>query len=323
MNDLDAVLAGHATTSTGNNSFSSSQGTAGLELTAGALLRDAREAAGLHIAALAVLLKVPVKKLEALEQDRFDLLPDTVFARALASSVCRTLKVDATPVLDHLPQIRAPRLDRAGAGISTPFRPSGKGQGLTPWAQVSRSAVLLVLAFLLGGLILIFVPTTKPDVASGRRAAGGATASVERPETPTAAAASLATIAGLTPITGTATTAAVVPVQDSVSAPVLTLENSTLALSGTLLSAPPVGQTVPAGIVVFRATGKSWVEVTDANGAVVLRRTLAAGEVAGASGALPLAAVVGKADATRVQVRGQTFDLGKVARNNVARFEVK
>ena len=55
--------------------------------TAGSLLRQAREAAGIHIAALAVSLKVPVKKLEALEQDRFDLLPDAVFVRALASSM--------------------------------------------------------------------------------------------------------------------------------------------------------------------------------------------------------------------------------------------
>ena len=38
-------------------------------LTAGALLRQAREASGLHIAALAVTMKVPVKKLEALESD--------------------------------------------------------------------------------------------------------------------------------------------------------------------------------------------------------------------------------------------------------------
>lgn len=323
MSDLDPALAGQATISTGNDGFNSSQGVAGLDLTAGALLRDAREAAGLHIAALAVLLKVPVKKLEALEQDRYDLLPDTVFARALASSVCRTLKVDAASVLDRLPQISAPRLDRAGAGINTPFRSSGKGQGLTPWTQVSRSAVLLVFAFLLGGLILIFLPATKLDVASGRLAADGATASVERPEAPTAAAASPATIEGLSPITGTATIAAVVPVQGSVSVPAPTLENSIVALSGTLLSASPVGQTAPVDIVVFRATGESWVEVTDAKGAVVLRRILAAGEVVGVSGALPLAAVVGKADATQVQVRGQAFDLGKVARNNVARFEVK
>jgi len=36
-------------------------------LTAGMMLRKAREASGLHVAALAVSMKVPVKKLEALE----------------------------------------------------------------------------------------------------------------------------------------------------------------------------------------------------------------------------------------------------------------
>ena len=50
-----------------------------LAMSAGSLLRQAREAAGLSIATLAVLLKVPVKKLEALEADHFDLLPDAVF----------------------------------------------------------------------------------------------------------------------------------------------------------------------------------------------------------------------------------------------------
>ena len=37
---------------------------------AGGLLRQAREAAGVHIGALSVALKVPVRKLEALESDR-------------------------------------------------------------------------------------------------------------------------------------------------------------------------------------------------------------------------------------------------------------
>ena len=77
------------------------------------------------------------------------------------------------------------------------------------------------------------------------------------------------------------------------------------------------------GLVVFNPTAASWVEVTDAQGTVLLRRMLAAGEVAGASGALPLSAVVGRADVTRVQVRGQTLDLAPIARDNVARFEVK
>ena len=50
-----------------------------LSPSAGMLLRQAREAAGVHIGALSVSLKVPVKKLEALEADRHDLLPDAVF----------------------------------------------------------------------------------------------------------------------------------------------------------------------------------------------------------------------------------------------------
>ena len=88
----------------------------------GALLRVAREAQGLHIGALAVALKVPVKKLEALETDRFDLLPDTVFARALALSVCRTLKIDASPIMLGLPQLQTPQMKNDESGLNTSFR---------------------------------------------------------------------------------------------------------------------------------------------------------------------------------------------------------
>jgi cytoskeleton protein RodZ len=53
-----------------------------------------------------------------------------------------------------------------------------------------------------------------------------------------------------------------------------------------------------------------------------LRKTLAAGEVAGASGAVPLMVVVGKADAVDVSVAGKPFNLIAVAKDNIARFEV-
>ena len=74
---------------------------------------------------------------------------------------------------------------------------------------------------------------------------------------------------------------------------------------------------------MFRTKSPSWVEVTDAKGVVAVRRLLAPGEAAGASGALPLQVTVGRADATEVQVRGKPFDLQAVSRDNVARFEVK
>ena len=59
-------------------------GVAGLGgLTAGAMLRAAREKRGLHIAALATSIKVSPRKLEALEADRYAELPDLTFTRAL------------------------------------------------------------------------------------------------------------------------------------------------------------------------------------------------------------------------------------------------
>lgn len=335
MSDLDPVLAGHSDAETAASGFSSRQNTTGSAPTAGALLRGAREAAGMHIAALAGLLKIPVKKLEALEQDQFDLLPDAVFVRALASSVCRTLKLDAVHVLERLPPSSAPKLTSQGAGINTPFRSSGDGQRPSLGSRVSRPAVLVGLAFLLGALVLIFLPPIKQDAASGHLVADGSppsgeslklmpatvvmagvgladrtksVASTQQASKPVAVATA-ATTAGL-PSTGSVTSAAPVSTQASVSVPVpaLTLANSTAA---------------SADIVTFRAKGESWVEVTDAKGSVLLRRTLTAGERAGASGALPLAAVVGRADAVQVQVRGQALDLIAVARDNVARFEVK
>src|SRR5690349_12237298 len=91
-------------------------------VTAGQLLRRAREAQGLHVAALAVSLKVPVKKLEALENDRWDEMPDAVFVRGLASSVCRALKIDPAPVMERLPASVAPRLGRDSDSLNAPFR---------------------------------------------------------------------------------------------------------------------------------------------------------------------------------------------------------
>jgi hypothetical protein len=55
--------------------------------------RGAR-AQGLHIARSPPSIKVTQKKLELLEADRFDALPDATFTRALAQTVCRALKID-------------------------------------------------------------------------------------------------------------------------------------------------------------------------------------------------------------------------------------
>lgn len=318
--------------------------------TAGALLREAREAAGLHIAALALSLKVPVRKLEALEADRYDLLPDAVFVRALASSVCRTLKMDPAPVLDRLPQTSAPRLAQDAGGINAPFRAPGDSRGPSWIDQLSRPVFLAVFALLLGALILIFMPSARKDDAATASAENTTTPAVTaaapmpaaEPEPPVPSSPSVPSAPAqpvtepmprATPSTAAGTVTATVAASPSgaasrpAAAGVAVSPTFSVAVS-TPTVVSPTAIVTPAplpttGIVVFKTTGESWVEVTDAKGVIAVRKTLAAGETVGASGALPLSVVIGRANATRVEVRGKAFDLGTVAKDNVARFEVK
>ena len=122
-----------------------------------ALLRQARERSGVHVAALAVALKVPVRQLEALEQGRFDLLPDHTFARALAASVCRHLKVDPAPILAALPQ-GVPRAVSVNVGINEPFRSSTPVGGLSWRERLVRPPVVAAVLLLLAALALIVIP---------------------------------------------------------------------------------------------------------------------------------------------------------------------
>lgn len=294
---------------------------------AGALLRQAREGAGLHIAALAVSLKVPVKKLEALEANQFELLPDAVFARALASSVCRTLKVDPAPILARLPQTAAPRLAREDAAINAPFRAPGDGPGPTLWDQLSRPVVLAVLAFLLGALVLIFLPNVPREtatVAGSPPPPATAPTTEQREEAVATGTATLTPATGLTP--GVATSAVPAAAQPAAASAASLSMSVALSAPAAPAAAASASGAVPAsgkGIVTFTSRSESWVEVTDATGTVTLRKLLTPGESAGATGALPLAVVVGRADVTEVLVRGKAFDLTPLSRDNVARFEVK
>lgn len=291
------------------------------DMTPGAYLREVREAAGLHLATLAASLKVPVSKLEALEHDQYDLLPDAAFTRALASSVCRMLKLDPAPVLERLPPLASARSVAQDRGINEPFRPRNIGPGPSVWAQVSRPAVLAGLVLLLGALVLIFLPSIRKEAAQVEADSSPAVAS--EPALQPAVAPSPKTAPQDTPAMAALPAASVGQVATGPGESAIPAKADAAALS--VVAPLAGGAAVPSDspLASIRATGESWVKVTDAKGAVVLNRTLRAGEVADLSGALPLSAVIGRADMTQVQVRGQAFDLRTVSKNNVARFEVK
>ena len=283
---------------------------------AGALLRQARQSAGMDIAVLASALKVPVNKLQALENDDFAVLPDAVFARALASSVCRTLKVDPAPVLGLLPLGQAPRLVGDKDGLNAKFKdPQDKAPPLRLPAA-SRGVSLTVLVLLAAAAAVYFLPSGMLEFDLARAPAPAPAqavveASQENGSVSEAVPGAESAVSAQSPasdVPAAAPTAAV-PV-----AAVPMVAASVASAAGTV---------VASALLEFRATAESWVQVRDAAGAVVFERTLKAGESAQAPGKPPLSVVVGKVNATEVMVRGAPFDLSTVARENVARFEVK
>ena len=276
---------------------------------AGAVLRNAREKAGLHIGALAVVLKVPVKKLEALESDRLDLLPDAVFARALAASVCRTLKLDPAPVLRLLPGQVTPLL-QPGIKISTAsFDRPGMGWRVPLFSRMPRAVVVTASVLVAAALALLFVPSLDRLKSKFGRTPADAADNIDR-----ASAAS---------VTETTVARASVEPLPLVGPPATAAPTSPVAAAS---NTPPPLADIPAavtGLLVFKTRGPSWVEVTDASGVVQLRRTMAGGESASASGTLPLSVTVGRAASIDVLLRGKPFDLAPLTKDNVARFQIK
>jgi cytoskeleton protein RodZ len=292
--------------------------------TAGALLRRAREASGLHVAALAVAMKVPVKKLEALEADRYQDLPDVTFTRALAASVCRTLKIDATPILERLPQGQRTPLRRDDSNINAPFRVQRTPLQPSIFTGLSKPVLGVAALLLVGALGIVFWPDLK--TAADRASAGNGTAQGERQGEPVvlAAADAASASASTTPgVPAVSETVALTPAPMLSAGPVGTALAPTPQGGASALSV--VSGLDPAeSIVVFKAgSGESWVQVTDAKGKNILRRTVQSGETVGAGGTPPLAVVVGRANAMEVTVRGQPFALGTHTRDNVAKFEVR
>ena len=299
-------------------------------MTAGALLRDAREAAGLHIAALAVALKVPVAKLEALEADNFSALPDMVFVRALASSVCRTLKIDPQAVLALLPQGEGPRLSAGDVGLNAPVKGFAGRSSAAPFKGAgSRSFVWAVGLLLIGAALMMFLPrgldadlsallkqpetTTKIPMPTGDVAQEISVAVGAEQRVPSAAPAPAAA-AGV---------GVELPAGESIKP--AGIASHPIVLPSVEASAPSSAPAAdaPSGVLAFKARSESWIQVRDAAGALVLQRNLAPNELVSVSGVLPLAVVIGRADATEVFVRGKPYDIGPVSRENVARFEVK
>lgn len=310
-----------------------SEGRASTAATAGAWLRNARQQRGLHIAALAVMLKVPQAKLEALEADRFDLLPDATFARALATAMCRALKVDPAPVLALLPRSSEQGFD-VRPGLNQPFRERGAGSAIDAGALsvVARPVVWGPALLLVAAAAIYWVPagwisdreasvTAAAPSASSTVVSTVASAPAEFVPAP-AVMASSAAASSPRVAAAPASTAAPLPVA---SAPLQVREVApppAAAPVAAVVAPKPTITTTPGASLRVTATAETWVEIADAQGQVLISRVLREGEQQEYTGAAPYKVRVGNVRGTRVEWRGAAVDLAARASNNVARLEL-
>jgi len=269
--------------------------------TAGGLLKAARQSVGMHLAVLSVNLKVPVRQLEALEADQYPVDQSPVFARGLAASICRQLRVDPAPILALMP-MSANYLEPNGAVRQAYTAPADLGTMRRAPAVVASKTWWVASGMLLLIAALIWLPNPGHWAwFENLQATLFLPKSTEKAPAP---------VAQLEPV-GLGGAALSTAPQEAI--PTLVTVGA-VALPSSEVTQPEL---------FFLAQNTSWIEVRDGQKQLVWNGVLNAGETKRLTLSLPASVVVGRSDAIQLSVKGQPFDLKPHTQVNTARFEVK
>jgi cytoskeleton protein RodZ len=318
-------------------------------MTAGALLRRGREAAGLSLDAVAQQLKLAPRQVTALEENDFARLPGRTFVRGFVRNYARLVRVDAATVLAALDGSEAPALD------TPPLHPTAPTMGELPTHENSKpgwarwAIPLTLVAIIAGAAIYEFsrAPGEAPRLPGLSKGEGAAETAAPPAASPAPAATAtppvnpIATPPAGSPPTGTAppgSASAADGAGDRAAGPLPNPAPSAPSPTATVSAAPaglaaPAATAAPAAaitaapaatlVIAARGKSKSWAEVRDGSGRILLSQTLAAGQSASVSGTPPLAVVIGNANDASVEFRGQAVDLAPHIQKNIARFQLQ
>lgn len=317
----------------------------------GRRLRLQRQSRGVEIERIAAQLHLRNDIVEALEQDRYDVLPAPVYIAGYLRNYARLIGLDPTLIVDAYYK-SAPHADHRPILVKPSPRPPRNGRF---GSLLFRLISVMMVAAVIGMLILWWQNNANldPEFNSGllpslfgqsQTAAGNeepilADASSADDVAPLeqeavesdAAARRIAT--SVDPSDGglpTPTPTPPIPLATQESAP---LPERSPTASDRLQSQPPQAVTQPLSgesveepetaipnEVVLEFSGASWVSIMGSDGNTVLNREMREGDRHILKGAPPFKFVIGNAAATRMTVGGQPFDLIGRSRGNVARF---
>ncbi len=310
----------------------------------GALLRAAREKLGMSTNDIAAKLRMGVKQVQALEANDYAALPKGTFLRGFVRNYARQVSLNGDEVISLLEKAHSGASLVSATSEVAPAqqnirvqRPSG--DLATPKARaLGTLAFVLILAavawywweFMRPGRSVEAVVLPVAQTTRVSQPAIGPPATVDQPSVTATEATSIASPPG-TPTGSDVTRAA--PVLPAPATAVTVAAASVAAIptpkapseNVAPVAAKPAVQSAPAGssTLGFTFTGESWVEVTDANGKILVSKRFKAGDAEEIFGRGPLSVVIGNAQATRMAANGREFDLVPHTRVSVARVTVK
>jgi len=320
--------------------------TESLAMAPGQILKRAREGKNLTVAAIATLMNLDLRTIEALERGELSKLPAPIFVRGYLRGYARLVDVAESTVLEAY-QAQAPSepMPRSVGMSRVPVRPAFRATSVS-WKGVLTTLLVLVavglgvqwgpdlLARLRGD-----VPQETTDVVESTDApivdqttpesTGNGSATALPPEMP---------VQSLTQaeLTGTDAVMLNLPEAQPVPAteappPVAQPEPELPSDTDFAASTTDAVETTPAQPLSesgelrleLRISEDSWVEVRGADGKTLVLGLLRKGDTRSLAGKAPVSVVLGNAAGVELHVGGKLFEHSRYTRDNIARFDIK
>lgn len=282
--------------------------------TLGELMIAARERWNLSAGDVARQLRLGLRQVEALEENRFEMLPGNTFVRGFIRNYAKVVQVDPVEFLDAYersrPQIQAPEIVAQNEHIDFTRKPIPK------WVwYIAGGVVVAVLAPLfiylalhddesLGGTAL----------APAKPVAAELTPQPPRPSVEPAAEQGVAMPLDLPP-------AQAISLGDPAPAP----SQDAVAPPAAAVLTPPAARATVAGMPVLKLhfAGDAWVEIRDKSGKKIFSQLSRAGSEQVVQGEPPLSLIVGDAAKVKITYNDKPVDLTPHVKKTVARLTLE
>lgn len=276
----------------------------------GELLIAARERWNLSDADLARQMRLALRQVQALEQNRFEDLPGNTFVRGFIRNYARVVQADPEAFLQAYercrPREQQPEIERNSEQIEF------QSKALPKW--VWYLGVLLLLA-LVSPLIIYLA--LHDDGAPSQATKPAKTEASPAPPAPAPAPQDVPLILPPPPA-----------VLQNISPNPAPGAQAT-APNAPATPVPAVKELVPEpaangeASVAINFEQDAWVEIRDKSGKIIFSKLSRRGETQAVQGKPPFSVVVGNAAGVRIAYNGKPFDLAPHIKVNVARFKLE